>query len=106
MSEEGIAKGVRRIVAVTAAEATAAIAEGERLAGEVEAVAKLDGEQQDKAVSTLKQVPTRPFIAGVLRHVGRNCIVLVEPARQSRRLTTCLFAALSNAIPHNTTSPP
>ena len=56
MSEEGIAKGIRRIVAVTAAEATAAIAEGERLAGEVEAVTNLSGEEQDKAVSTLKQV--------------------------------------------------
>ncbi len=60
MSEEGIAKGVRRIVAVTAAEATAAIAEGERLMGEVQAVSKLSGEQQDKAVSTLKQVRSRP----------------------------------------------
>ena len=56
MSEEGIAKGVRRIVAVTAAEAEAAIAEGERLAGELEAVAKLPTEQQDKEVSTMKQV--------------------------------------------------
>lgn len=58
MSEEGIAKGVRRIVAVTAAEATAAIAEGERLMSEVDAVAKLSGEQQEKAASTLKQVHT------------------------------------------------
>ena len=56
MSEEGIAKGVRRIVAVTAAEAAAAIAEGERLAGELEAVAKLEGAEQEKEVSSLKQV--------------------------------------------------
>ncbi len=56
MSEEGIAKGVRRIVAVTAAEAEAAIAEGERLAGELEAAAKLESAQQEKEVSTLKQV--------------------------------------------------
>ena len=59
MSEEGIAKGVRRIVAVTAAEATAAIAEGERLMGEARAVGELSGEQQDKAVSTLKQARIR-----------------------------------------------
>ena len=51
---------MRRIVAVTAAEAEAAIAEGERLMGEVRAVGQLSGEQQDKAVSTLKQVRCRP----------------------------------------------
>jgi alanyl-tRNA synthetase len=41
LSEEGIAKGVRRIVAVTAADAAAAIAEGEKLAAEVEQAAAL-----------------------------------------------------------------
>ena len=45
LSEEGIAKGVRRIVAVTAADAAAAIAEGEALAQQVEdAVALPDAE--------------------------------------------------------------
>jgi alanyl-tRNA synthetase len=41
LSEEGIAKGVRRIVAVTAADAAAAIAEGDKLAAEVEKAAAL-----------------------------------------------------------------
>ncbi len=41
LSEEGIAKGVRRIVAVTADDAAAAIAEGENLAAEVEKAAAL-----------------------------------------------------------------
>jgi hypothetical protein len=38
LSEEGIAKGVRRIVAVTRGEAAKAIAEAERLKGEVRSV--------------------------------------------------------------------
>jgi hypothetical protein len=41
LSEEGIAKGVRRIVAVTAADAAAAIAEGDALAADVEKAAAL-----------------------------------------------------------------
>lgn len=41
LSEEGIAKGVRRIVAVTAADAEAAIAEGNKLAEQVEKAAAL-----------------------------------------------------------------
>jgi hypothetical protein len=41
LSEEGIAKGVRRIVAVTASDASAAISEGEKLAAEVEKAAAL-----------------------------------------------------------------
>lgn len=41
LSEEGIAKGVRRIVAVTASDAAAAIAEGDALTAKVEAAAAL-----------------------------------------------------------------
>jgi alanyl-tRNA synthetase len=41
LSEEGIAKGVRRIVAVTAADASAAISEGQKLAAEVDRAAAL-----------------------------------------------------------------
>ena len=58
MSEEGIAKGVRRIVAVTAGEADAAIAEAERLRGQLEAAAKLEGATLEKEVAALKQVCT------------------------------------------------
>jgi alanyl-tRNA synthetase len=48
LSEEGIAKGVRRIVAVTAADAAAAIAEGEALAQQVEAAAALPDAELEK----------------------------------------------------------
>lgn len=48
LSEEGIAKGVRRIVAVTAADAAAAIAEGEALAKQVEDAAALPDAEFEK----------------------------------------------------------
>eukprot|EP00878_Enallax_costatus_P013646 GHUV01014269.1.p1 GENE.GHUV01014269.1~~GHUV01014269.1.p1 ORF type:complete len:806 (+),score=287.63 GHUV01014269.1:1306-3723(+) len=48
LSEEGIAKGVRRIVAVTADDAAAAIAEGERLARDVEQAAALPDTHLEK----------------------------------------------------------
>lgn len=56
ISEEGIAKGVRRIVALTAGAAAAAIAEGERLAAEVAAAAALPDEQLDPAITAIKVV--------------------------------------------------
>uniref|UniRef100_A0A383VXA1 Alanine--tRNA ligase n=1 Tax=Tetradesmus obliquus TaxID=3088 RepID=A0A383VXA1_TETOB len=54
LSEEGIAKGVRRIVAVTAADAAAAIAEGEALAQQVEEAAALPDAELEKALIPLK----------------------------------------------------
>eukprot|EP00878_Enallax_costatus_P015464 GHUV01016198.1.p1 GENE.GHUV01016198.1~~GHUV01016198.1.p1 ORF type:complete len:245 (+),score=117.92 GHUV01016198.1:1379-2113(+) len=54
LSEEGIAKGVRRIVAVTADDAAAAIAEGERLARDVEQAAALPDTHLEKALVPLK----------------------------------------------------
>lgn len=56
ISEEGIAKGVRRIVAYTASDAKAAIAEGERLAAEVKAAGLMaDGAPEfEKRVNELK----------------------------------------------------
>ncbi|KIZ04229.1 alanyl-tRNA synthetase [Monoraphidium neglectum] len=56
ISEEGIAKGVRRIVAFTAADAKAAILEGERLAAEVAEVGKLPDASPDfeRRVNELK----------------------------------------------------
>ena len=56
MSEEGIAKGIRRIVAVTAAEAEAAIAEAAQLQVQLEAAKQLHGAEKEKAVAALKQV--------------------------------------------------
>jgi alanyl-tRNA synthetase len=57
ISEEGIAKGVRRIVAFTGEEAERAIAEGASLAAEVEAAKALsDTAELDKAIKTIVQV--------------------------------------------------
>lgn len=56
LSEEGIAKGIRRIVAVTGEEAAAAIREGETLANQMAAAQKLQGQDLEKEVAALKQV--------------------------------------------------
>lgn len=53
LSEEGIAKGVRRIVAVTADDAAAAIEEGKALAQQVEAAAALPDAELEKVSSSL-----------------------------------------------------
>ncbi|DBB11178.1 hypothetical protein WJX82_002672 [Trebouxia sp. C0006] len=55
ISEEGIAKGIRRIVAVTGEEAAAAIKEGGGLANQLAAAQKLQGQQLETEVVALKQ---------------------------------------------------
>ncbi|KAA6428526.1 MAG: Alanyl-tRNA synthetase [Trebouxia sp. A1-2] len=55
ISEEGIAKGIRRLVAVTGKEAAAAIKEGEGLANQLAAAQKLHGQQLETEVAALKQ---------------------------------------------------
>ncbi|KAL3153432.1 hypothetical protein ABBQ38_011767 [Trebouxia sp. C0009 RCD-2024] len=55
ISEEGIAKGIRRIVAVTGQEAAEAIKEGEALADQLAAAQKLQGQDLEKEVAALKQ---------------------------------------------------
>lgn len=57
LSEEGIAKGVRRIVAVTADDAAAAIAEGQALAQQVEQAAALPDAQLEKVRWVCSQSP-------------------------------------------------
>ncbi len=52
----GIAKGIRRIVAFTGDEARKAIAEGNRLAAEIEAAKAMKDSEMDKAVGLIKQV--------------------------------------------------
>jgi alanyl-tRNA synthetase len=59
ISEEGIAKGTRRIIAVTGTEAEAAISEGKRLLDEIEAAKALPVEQLNGAVNAIKQVGCR-----------------------------------------------
>lgn len=56
LSEEGIAKGVRRIVAVTRGEAAKAIAEAARLRAELAAVAALPDAELEKATKAFKEV--------------------------------------------------
>eukprot|EP00798_Chlamydomonas_sp_ICE-L_P016393 gene16393-22595_t len=55
ISEEGIAKGVRRIVAFTMDEAVKAIAEGERLEAEIAKISDLPEAELGPAVGALKQ---------------------------------------------------
>lgn len=56
LSEEGVAKGTRRIVAVTRGEAAKALAEAARLAAELAAVTALPDADLDKAVKAFKEV--------------------------------------------------
>lgn len=64
LSEEGIAKGVRRIVAVTAADASAAISEGEKLAAEVEKAAALPDAELEQVRAVLSRRQPRPLREG------------------------------------------
>eukprot|EP00891_Asterochloris_glomerata_P009564 jgi/Astpho2/9564/fgenesh1_pm.00146_%23_11_t len=54
LSEEGIAKGIRRIVAVTAQDAAAAIAKGNQLAARVGQAARLEGKPLEAELTDLK----------------------------------------------------
>ena len=56
MSEEGISKGVRRIVAVTRGEAMRAMKEAARLKHELEGIAAMSDEQLEKACRAFKEV--------------------------------------------------
>jgi len=68
ISEEGIAKGVRRIVAVTGADADTAIATGSTLTSEVAAATKLtDTAALEVRVNTLKQAVDTAVISAALK---------------------------------------
>ena len=56
LSEEGVAKGIRRVVAVTAAEAQAAIAAGEKLRERFDNAAAMPPQQLEAELGSLKQV--------------------------------------------------
>lgn len=62
LSEEGIAKGIRRIVAVTAAEAQEAIAASELLSERFENAAAMPPPQLEKELGALKQVESTVMI--------------------------------------------
>lgn len=56
LSEEGVAKGIRRVVAVTAAEAQDAIAAGEKLRERFDNAAAMPPQQLEAELGSLKQV--------------------------------------------------
>lgn len=68
LSEEGIAKGIRRVVAVTAAEAQEAIGAGELLTERIALAGELPPLQLDKELGSLKQVS---ILAGIARFLTR-----------------------------------
>lgn len=73
ISEEGIAKGVRRIVAVTGPEAAKAIQEGEALSAQVAAAAALtDTAALEKAINAVKQAIDGAVISAGLKYTLRE----------------------------------
>ena len=94
ISEEGIAKGVRRVVAFTAADAAAAIAEGERLAAEVAAAAALpdSAPEFEKRISELKGAVDVAVIPAAKKQEIRDAV-----AALARRLLDAQRAAAAAA---------
>lgn len=74
LTEEGIAKGVRRIVAVTQADAKKAIALAEEFDGKLKAADKLDGDALDAKVKILKQELNELSISTVKKSSFRDKI--------------------------------
>ena len=77
LSEEGIAKGVRRIVAVTAADANTAISAGEELAGQVAAAEKLPDAELEKALVGLKAAVDVAVSKGLCLAPSAFCVQVV-----------------------------
>mmetsp|Transcript_36663 Transcript_36663/g.81584 ORF Transcript_36663/g.81584 Transcript_36663/m.81584 type:complete len:1184 (-) Transcript_36663:438-3989(-) len=92
ISEEGIAKGIRRIVAYTGEEAEKAIAEGQRLAAEVAAAKALPDAQLEKAVATIKPVVDTAVISAFTKAQLRDELA----ALQKRVLEAAKAAASAN----------
>ncbi|GLI61130.1 hypothetical protein VaNZ11_003405 [Volvox africanus] len=65
LSEEGIAKGIRRIVAVTRNEAVKAIEEAARLKHELAGIAALPDDQLEKAIKAFKETVDAAMIPAV-----------------------------------------
>lgn len=88
ISEEGIAKGIRRIVAVTADDAERAIAEGEQFAAEVAAAGKLEAAALEAAVASIRQRLDAAVVPAVRKAQLRD-----ELAALSRRVVEAAKAA-------------
>jgi alanyl-tRNA synthetase len=95
LSEEGIAKGVRRIVAVTAADAAAAIAEGEALAQQVEAAAALPDAELEK-VSSLFTYSLKAVVKGLVQsRLNSGCSILQKGEQQPVQGATAAAEAVA-----------
>jgi alanyl-tRNA synthetase len=94
VSEEAVAKGVRRVVAVTGAEAAAAIAEGARIEGDVAKAEGLEGSDPslDAAVNALKVAVDAAAISYALKAQLRDRV-----AALSRRVLDAAKAAAAAA---------
>eukprot|EP00879_Flechtneria_rotunda_P019885 GHRR01020901.1.p1 GENE.GHRR01020901.1~~GHRR01020901.1.p1 ORF type:complete len:887 (+),score=336.05 GHRR01020901.1:277-2937(+) len=108
LSEEGIAKGVRRIVAVTADDAAAAIAEGEAFMQHVEAAAALPDAELDKALTPLKAAvdtavipaPAKAAIRDQLAALTKRCTEAAKAAAAANKgaATVAALAAADAAV--------
>ena len=74
LTEEGIAKGVRRIVAVTQADAKKAIALADEFDGKLKDADKLDGDSLDAQLKVLKQELNELSISAVKKTAFRDKI--------------------------------
>jgi len=73
ISEEGIAKGIRRIVGVTGPDAVKAIKEGETLSAQVAAAGALtDVAELERAINATKQAVDAAVISAALKHQLRE----------------------------------
>ncbi|KAG2485170.1 hypothetical protein HYH03_016060 [Edaphochlamys debaryana] len=93
LSEEGIAKGVRRIVAVTRGEAAKAIAEAARLRSELARITALPDAELEKATKAFKEVidaavipaPDKAAIREELAGLGRRLLDFQKAAAAANK---------------------
>ena len=94
VSEEGVAKGVRRIVALTGAPARAALAAGEQLKADVAAAAASSGPALDAALTKLKQDVDAVVAPAVVKAEARAALAgLTKRAADGQRAAAAAVAA-------------
>ena len=93
LSEEGIAKGVRRIVGLTRAAARDAIAAGESLSSQLAAVAALGDAELERELPALKAAvavaacpaPARAALTETVGELGKRCAAAAKLAAAANR---------------------
>ncbi|CAL8468182.1 g7721 [Coccomyxa elongata] len=80
LSEEGIAKGIRRVVAVTSAEAEAAIARAEELTKAMEAAQWLTGAKLEVEITSLRQGIDGSAIPAATKAKLREALAVLQKA--------------------------